>query len=81
MEADCTIHKCGERQRLQFTATSILRIEGDKLVSENDVSFCNPIYWIAKTDIVFAYRQDSRPAAASGKDNTSKNQKNNSNAN
>ncbi|NBQ70812.1 MAG: hypothetical protein EBU46_19065 [Nitrosomonadaceae bacterium] len=29
-----------------------------KLVSENDVIFCNPILWIAKNDIVFAYRQD-----------------------
>jgi hypothetical protein len=36
---------------MQFTATSIRRIEGDKLVSENDVF--NPIVWIAKNDIVF----------------------------
>ncbi|NBQ69120.1 MAG: hypothetical protein EBU46_09915 [Nitrosomonadaceae bacterium] len=28
--------------------------------------FCIPLYWNAKNDIVFAYRQDSRPAAASG---------------
>jgi hypothetical protein len=34
---------------LQFTATSIRRIEGDKFVSENDVF--NPIHWIE--DIVF----------------------------
>jgi hypothetical protein len=53
-------------QPLQFTAASILRIEGDKSVSENDVIFCNPMYWIAKNDIVFAYRQEWRPAAASG---------------
>ena len=27
----------------------------NKLVSENDIIFCNPILWIAKNDIVFAY--------------------------
>jgi hypothetical protein len=31
---------------------------GNKFVSENDIIFCNPKYWIAKNDIVFAYRQD-----------------------
>jgi hypothetical protein len=25
-------------------------------VSENDVIFCNPMHWIAKNDIVFAYK-------------------------
>jgi len=40
----------------------------DKFVSENDVFFCIPIQWNAKKDIVFAYRQDWRPAAASGND-------------
>ena len=39
----------------------------DKSVSKNDAIFCNPILWIAKNGIVFAYRQDLRPAAASGK--------------
>ena len=27
-------------------------------VSKNDDIFCNPILWIAKNVIVFAYRQD-----------------------
>jgi hypothetical protein len=38
----------------------------DKSVSENDAIFCIPLYWNAKNGIVFAYQQDSRPAAASG---------------
>jgi hypothetical protein len=40
---------------------------GDKSVSKNDAIFCNPLYWIAKNGIVFAYRHVWRPAAASGK--------------
>jgi hypothetical protein len=28
---------------------------GDKSVSENDAIFCNPMHWIAKNGIVFAY--------------------------
>ena len=39
----------------------------DKSVSKNDAIFCNPMHWIAKNGIVFAYRQVLRPAAASGK--------------
>ena len=37
------------KQKLRFTATPIRRIEGDKIVSENDIF--NPILWIE--DIVF----------------------------
>jgi hypothetical protein len=36
------------------------------MVSENDDIFCNPIRWIAKNVIIFAYQQVPRPAAASG---------------
>jgi hypothetical protein len=42
----------------------------NKSVSENDAIFCIFNFFEigdAKKDIVFAYRQDSRPAAASGK--------------
>jgi hypothetical protein len=35
----------------------------DKSVSKNDAIFCNPMHWIAKNGIVFAYRQVLRPAA------------------
>jgi len=43
-------------QLLQFTATPIQRIEGDKSVIENDVIFCIPNFFEiedAKNDIVF----------------------------
>jgi len=39
----------------------------DKSISENNTIFCILLYWNAKNGIVFAYRQVSRPAAASGK--------------
>ena len=60
----------GESQLLRITATPIRRIEGDKSVSENDAilqsNFNFKEIGNAKNGIVFAYRQDSRPAAASG---------------
>jgi hypothetical protein len=45
-----------------------LGIEGDKIVSKNDIIFCNPLLWIAKNDIVFPILKELnwRPAAASG---------------
>jgi hypothetical protein len=52
---------------IQFRIVAIHRdTYGDKSVSKNDAIFCNPLYWIAKNGIVFAYRHVWRPAAASG---------------